>query len=232
MLRDFHQPRFRAPCRRSASILRGRQAWVQVCVSFSLGAGSRRQEDLDLPLAARREVSRRHGLQRRCGHLESRPLFQERQRPVRDRRGGDDARPHSDHGRLPEDRRLHRRGQHQAAGLLLPLYGGLYPVHVAGFLREGGPRLGARRGPSGAGTGPFRLAKVVLREVAELARWDGYWDAARKAKLNTIRLLPIPESTSRVAALRSGQVDWIEVPPPDGIWADQRSATSNATSLK
>ncbi len=68
-----------------------------------------------------------------------------------------------------------------------------------------------------AGTGPFRLAKVVPREVAELARWDGYWDAARKAKLDTIRLLPIPEATSRVAALRSGQVDWIEVPPPDGI---------------
>jgi len=36
-----------------------------------------------------------------------------------------------------------------------------------------------------AGTGPFRLAKVVPREVAELARWDGYWDAARKAKLDT-----------------------------------------------
>jgi ABC-type dipeptide transport system, periplasmic component len=68
-----------------------------------------------------------------------------------------------------------------------------------------------------AGTGPFRLVKVVAREVAELARWDGYWDAARKAKLDTIRLLPIPEATSRVAALRSGQVDWIEVPPPDGI---------------
>jgi peptide/nickel transport system substrate-binding protein len=68
-----------------------------------------------------------------------------------------------------------------------------------------------------AGTGPFRLSKVVPREVAELARWDGYWNPARKAKLDTIRLLPIPEATSRVAALRSGQVDWIEVPPPDGI---------------
>jgi peptide/nickel transport system substrate-binding protein len=68
-----------------------------------------------------------------------------------------------------------------------------------------------------AGTGPFRLAKVVPREFAELARWDGYWDPARKAKLDIIRLLPIPEATSRIAALRSGQVDWIEVPPPDGI---------------
>jgi ABC-type transport system substrate-binding protein len=29
--------------------------------------------------------------------------------------------------------------------------------------------------------------------------------------------MPIPEANSRLAALRSGQVDWIEVPPADGI---------------
>jgi peptide/nickel transport system substrate-binding protein len=68
-----------------------------------------------------------------------------------------------------------------------------------------------------AGTGPFKLTRVVPREVAELTRWDGYWDAANKAKLDTIRLIPIPEATARMAALRSGQVDWIEVPPPDGL---------------
>ena len=68
-----------------------------------------------------------------------------------------------------------------------------------------------------AGTGPFRLTKVVPRERAELARFDGYWDPSHRAKLDGIRLLPIPEVTSRLAALRSGQVDWIEVPPPDGI---------------
>jgi ABC-type transport system substrate-binding protein len=68
-----------------------------------------------------------------------------------------------------------------------------------------------------AGTGPFRISKVVPREAAELTRFDGYWDAARKAKVDMIRLLPIPESNARLAALRSGQVDWIEVPPADGI---------------
>jgi peptide/nickel transport system substrate-binding protein len=67
------------------------------------------------------------------------------------------------------------------------------------------------------GTGPFRLKRVVPRELAELGRWDGYWDETRKAKLDSIRLVPIPDANSRVAALRSGQVDWIEVPPPDGI---------------
>jgi ABC-type transport system substrate-binding protein len=68
-----------------------------------------------------------------------------------------------------------------------------------------------------AGTGPFKLSRIVPREVAELTRFDGYWDPERKAKLGTIRLIPIPEATARMAALRSGQVDWIEVPPPDGI---------------
>jgi peptide/nickel transport system substrate-binding protein len=68
-----------------------------------------------------------------------------------------------------------------------------------------------------AGTGPFRLTKVVPRQEADLARWDGYWDPAKKPKVDNIVLLPIPEANSRLAALRSGQVDWIEVPPADGI---------------
>jgi peptide/nickel transport system substrate-binding protein len=68
-----------------------------------------------------------------------------------------------------------------------------------------------------AGTGPFRITKVVPREMVELARNDGYWDAGHRAKVDGIRLVPLPEPNSRLAALRSGQVDWIEVPPADGI---------------
>jgi ABC-type transport system substrate-binding protein len=68
-----------------------------------------------------------------------------------------------------------------------------------------------------AGTGPFRITQVVPRQSVKLTRWDGYWDAGRKAKVDSVLLLPIPEANTRLAALRSGQVDWIEVPPPDGI---------------
>src|SRR5258708_27403974 len=68
-----------------------------------------------------------------------------------------------------------------------------------------------------AGTGPFRITKVTPREAVELVRWDGYWDPTHKAKVEAVRLMPIPEATSRMSALMSGQVDWIEVPPPDGI---------------
>jgi peptide/nickel transport system substrate-binding protein len=68
-----------------------------------------------------------------------------------------------------------------------------------------------------AGTGPFRITKIVPRQEADLARFDEYWDKAKMAKVDKVVLMPIPEANSRLAALRSGQVDWIEVPPADGI---------------
>jgi peptide/nickel transport system substrate-binding protein len=80
-----------------------------------------------------------------------------------------------------------------------------------------------------AGTGPFRIAKIVPRQEADFARWEGYWDATRMAKVDNVVLLPIPEANSRLAALRAGQVDWIEVPPPDGI-ASLKSAGYTITT--
>jgi peptide/nickel transport system substrate-binding protein len=80
-----------------------------------------------------------------------------------------------------------------------------------------------------AGTGPFKISRVVPRERVELLRNDGYWDAAKKAKVDKIVLMPVPEANARLAALRSGQVDWIEVPPPDGL-ASLKSAGFTITT--
>jgi peptide/nickel transport system substrate-binding protein len=80
-----------------------------------------------------------------------------------------------------------------------------------------------------AGTGPLRISKVVPRQEVDLDRWDGYWDAGKKAKLDHVVLMPIPEANTRLAALRSGQVDWIEVPPADGI-ASLKAAGFNITT--
>jgi ABC-type transport system substrate-binding protein len=68
-----------------------------------------------------------------------------------------------------------------------------------------------------AGTGPFRLSRFVPRQLAELSRHDGYWNAEGRARLDRITLIPTPEANTRAAALRGNQVDWIEVPPPDAI---------------
>ena len=80
-----------------------------------------------------------------------------------------------------------------------------------------------------AGTGPFKISRVVPRERVELLRNDGYWDAAKKAEVDKIVLMPVPEANARLAALRSGQVDWVEVPPPDGI-ASLKSAGFTITT--
>jgi ABC-type transport system substrate-binding protein len=69
--------------------------------------------------------------------------------------------------------------------------------------------------PSGAG--PFKVTRLVPRERLELEAFKPYWNPARQPKIDRLTLLPLPEPTTRLAAIRSGQVDWVEVPPPDSI---------------
>jgi len=68
-----------------------------------------------------------------------------------------------------------------------------------------------------AGTGPFKVDRVVPRERMELSRNADYWEKARIPKLDKVILFPMPEAATRTAALLAGQVDWIEVPAPDAI---------------
>ncbi|MBK1658027.1 ABC transporter substrate-binding protein [Paracraurococcus ruber] len=67
------------------------------------------------------------------------------------------------------------------------------------------------------GTGPWRLESFSIRERAVLVRNPDHWDATRIPKTGRVVLVPLPEANTRVAALRSGQVDFIEAPPPDAI---------------
>lgn len=66
-----------------------------------------------------------------------------------------------------------------------------------------------------SGTGPWKMESgFTPRERAELTPNKDYWDKARIPKLDKLVLIPLPEPNTRVAALRSGQVDWIEAPAP------------------
>ncbi len=69
-----------------------------------------------------------------------------------------------------------------------------------------------------SGTGPWKMeGGFTPRERAELTANKDYWDKARVPKLDKLVLVPLPEPNTRVAALRSGQVDWIEAPAPDSV---------------
>ena len=68
-----------------------------------------------------------------------------------------------------------------------------------------------------AGTGPYKFDKVVPHERLELVKNPNYWDKNRIPKQDRVVLLPMPEASTRVAALLSGQVDFVEAPPPDAL---------------
>nr|WP_246149250.1 ABC transporter substrate-binding protein [Skermanella pratensis] len=65
-----------------------------------------------------------------------------------------------------------------------------------------------------SGTGPWQLVSWTPRERAEMLPFKDYWDKTRVPKLDKLILVPVPEAATRTSALRSGQVDWIEAPPP------------------
>ena len=68
-----------------------------------------------------------------------------------------------------------------------------------------------------SGTGPFKLTKLVPRELAELTKNADYWDKKRLPKADRSILIPMPEALTRTNALLAGQVDLIETPAPDAV---------------
>ena len=68
-----------------------------------------------------------------------------------------------------------------------------------------------------SGTGPYRYTRMVAHERLELAANKDYWDKNRVPKHDKLVLLPMPEASTRAAALLSGQVNFIEAPDPDAI---------------
>ena len=68
-----------------------------------------------------------------------------------------------------------------------------------------------------SGTGPWKFDRQTPRERVEFVRNASYWDPKRVPKCDRMVLRPIADSTTRVAALLSNQVDWIEAPPSDAI---------------
>jgi peptide/nickel transport system substrate-binding protein len=68
-----------------------------------------------------------------------------------------------------------------------------------------------------SGTGPYKFDKMVPHQRLEFVPNTEYWDKARVPKQDRLVLIPMPEASTRTAALLTGQVDWIEAPSPDAI---------------
>src|SRR5258705_3255262 len=74
-----------------------------------------------------------------------------------------------------------------------------------------------------SGTGPFKLTKLVPRELAELSKNEDYWNKKRIPKVDKLILIPMPEALTRTNALLAVQGQLIETAAPDAV-AQLRSA--------
>lgn len=66
-----------------------------------------------------------------------------------------------------------------------------------------------------SGTGPFTVTSREQGVKVEFARNPDYWDTESKGNVSKIVLTPIKEDPTRVAALLSGDVDFIAPVPPN-----------------
>ncbi len=82
-----------------------------------------------------------------------------------------------------------------------------------------------------AGTGPYKFISAVQHQRLVLGKNPDYWDKSRIPHQDRVVLLPMPEVTTRVAALLSGQVDWIEAPSPDTIPALKAAGMKIVTNV-
>lgn len=81
-----------------------------------------------------------------------------------------------------------------------------------------------------SGTGPFTVTEREQGVKMVFDRYDGYWDTASKGNVDKIILTPIKEDPTRVAALLSGDVDFIApVPPTDLARVDENADTDLIT---
>jgi peptide/nickel transport system substrate-binding protein len=78
-----------------------------------------------------------------------------------------------------------------------------------------------------SGTGPFTVVEREHGVKMVLDRFSDYWDTASPGNVDSIILTPIKEDATRVAALLSGDVDFISPVPPQDFKRIERDPKVN-----
>ena len=74
------------------------------------------------------------------------------------------------------------------------------------------------------GTGPWKFVSRKVREELVVERFEDYWNRDAMPVAKRLRIKIIPEDTTRVAAFKTGAVDWIDAVPPAQV--EEFEATS------
>jgi peptide/nickel transport system substrate-binding protein len=64
------------------------------------------------------------------------------------------------------------------------------------------------------GTGPWKFVSRTIRDEMRLEAFDDYWNKDERPTVKNLVIKVIPEDLTRVAAFKTGAVDWIDNVPP------------------
>jgi peptide/nickel transport system substrate-binding protein len=76
------------------------------------------------------------------------------------------------------------------------------------FVEANGDKYGTPEVGS-IGTGPFKFVEWQSGDHQKLARFDDYWDKSGGPYLDELTIKILPEPSTRVAGLQTGEIDWI-----------------------
>ena len=128
---------------------------------------------------------------------------------------------------------LNRRSSSFLAALVHPAFSIASPTALVKYRADAGT-VGADGSfrPTGTfgtsnpvGTGPFKFSSWRIGDKLVMVRNDNYWGT--KAKLKTLIFRPISDSTARLQALQSGELDGANLLAPQDV-----PAVANSSSLK
>lgn len=82
-----------------------------------------------------------------------------------------------------------------------------------------------------SGTGPFIVTSRQQGVKMAFKRFDEYWDTASPGNVTEIVLTPIKEAPTRVAALLSGDIDFIAPVPPTDLERVRKSSDADLVTM-
>ena len=86
-------------------------------------------------------------------------------------------------------------------------------------------------GKAPVGTGPWKFVSWTVKDEIKLEAFDGYWDKEHRPGVKNLTIKFIPEDLTRVAAYKTGAVDWMDAVPPSMVEEFKKLANTTTISV-
>ena len=86
-------------------------------------------------------------------------------------------------------------------------------------------------GRAPVGIGPWKFVSWAVKDEPKLEAFDGYWDTAHRPGVKNLSIKFIPEDLTRIAAYKTGAIDWMDAVPPSMVEAFRKLPDTRTASL-